>query len=244
MASMIIPGRRAFLGAIGAAAFFTTKGVFAEALTETAATTEGPFYPDRMPLDTDNDLILINDAITPAVGEVCWLSGRVLTGTGAPVRNAFVEIWQCDAKQSYLHTGGRGSSVDGNFQGYGRYLTDSSGRYLFRTIKPVPYRLQNISRAAHIHIAISRNGKRLFTTQVAIRGNKDNGNDLVFKPLKPEALNTLLADFVPLPGSRAGELTANFDVLLGKTVVEDEDGVLRGGIGKKVYTGPLGRQQR
>lgn len=237
MASLIIPGRRAFLGSLGAAAFFSTRGLFAEELSATVATTEGPFYPDRMPLDTDNDLILINDAITPAVGEVSWLAGRILTSTGQPLRNAFVEIWQCDANQSYLHTNGHGPSVDGNFQGYGRYLTDSTGRYQFRTIKPIAYRLQNQFRAAHIHIAVSQNGKRLFTTQIAIRGNADNDVDVVFKALKPEALKTLLADFVPLAGSRAGELTANFDLVLGATAVEDDDGVLRGGIGKKVGIG-------
>jgi protocatechuate 3,4-dioxygenase, beta subunit len=247
MASIIIPGRRVFLASIGGAAFFSTKGLFAAALTVTAETTEGPFYPDKMPLDTDNDLILLNDSITPAVGEVTWLSGRVLTAAGAPVRNAFIEIWQCDAKQSYLHTAGRSATVDGNFQGYGRYLTDSTGRYIFRTIKPVPYKLQNISRAPHIHFAISRNGKRLFTTQLAIRGHKLNDDDRVFKPLKPEAFKTIVADFVPLPGSRAGELTASFDLVLGKTAAEDEGGTLRGGIGKKVWTGSLdslGQQRR
>ena len=75
MPSIVIPGRRAFLGSIGAAALFTTKGLFAEALKETAAVTEGPYYPDKMPLDTDNDLLLINDSITPAVGVVTWLTG-------------------------------------------------------------------------------------------------------------------------------------------------------------------------
>lgn len=36
--------------------------------------TEGPFYPDKMPLDTDNDLLIVNDSITPAVGEVTYVS--------------------------------------------------------------------------------------------------------------------------------------------------------------------------
>src|SRR4030095_15905241 len=92
------PARRQFLqslGAGGALALFTQRGLFAEALElrPTATTTEGPFYPDKMPLDTDNDLLIINDAITPAVGQVTHLTGRVLTMTGQPVRNAFVEIW-------------------------------------------------------------------------------------------------------------------------------------------------------
>ena len=42
--------------------------MLAEELTRTAKQAEGPFYPDKLPLDTDNDLIIVNDAITPAVG--------------------------------------------------------------------------------------------------------------------------------------------------------------------------------
>ena len=72
--------RRLFLGtltstfALGAAAF-TTPGVFAEELelTKTPKQTEGPFYPPKLPLDTDNDLILINDSLTPAVGEIAYV---------------------------------------------------------------------------------------------------------------------------------------------------------------------------
>jgi protocatechuate 3,4-dioxygenase beta subunit len=84
----------------------------------TAATTEGPFYPDRMPLDTDNDLLIVNDSITPAVGQITHLTGHVLTAMGQPVRNAFVEIWQVDSTASYVHTGGRQpTGHDANFQG-------------------------------------------------------------------------------------------------------------------------------
>ena len=51
----------------------------------------GRFYPDKLPLDTDNDLIVVNDAVTPAVGEITYLSGRVLDGRGDPVRKVGVE---------------------------------------------------------------------------------------------------------------------------------------------------------
>jgi protocatechuate 3,4-dioxygenase, beta subunit len=57
----------------------------------------------------------------------------------------------------------------------------------------------------------------------------------VFAALKPEAMATIVTDFTPLPGSRVRELAANFDVVLGKTAIEDDDGVWRGGLGKKVY---------
>ena len=59
--------RRSFLCSIP---FITVPGLMAEALTLTPKQTEGPFYPDKMPLDTDNDLIIINDSLTPAVEQL------------------------------------------------------------------------------------------------------------------------------------------------------------------------------
>jgi protocatechuate 3,4-dioxygenase beta subunit len=234
--------RRNFLGraAFGAAALGSTTlwtpGAFAEALTPTPSIGEGPFYPDKFPLDTDNDLLIVNDAITPAVGTITHLSGRVLSPSGNPVRNAFVEIWQVDNTGSYLHKNGRDpSGNDANFQGYGRFLTDYKGQYYFRTIKPGPYSLFNIFRAPHIHLAISKNGRRIFTTQLLIKGHADNEKDGLFRMLRtPEERETILVDFKPLPNSSLGELTANFDVILGQTVQETEDGKLRGGIGKPI----------
>jgi protocatechuate 3,4-dioxygenase, beta subunit len=226
--------RRRFLQSLGAGAgmaLFTTPGLFAETLKPTASTTEGPFYPDKMPLDTDNDLLIINDAITPAVGAVTHLAGRVLTATGQPVRNAFVEIWQVDSTASYVHSRGRQpTGNDRNFQGYGRFLTDSKGQYYFRTIKPISYTLIGIFRTAHIHFAISRNGRRVFTTQMLVKGLPENARDSVVRGINPNALDTLLVDFKPMAGSKIGELAASFDLVLGKTLAELEDGTLGGGV--------------
>src|SRR5258705_5658215 len=88
--------RAAAISAAGLAlsAFFATRGAFAEALTLTPKQTEGPFYPDHLPLDTDNDLIIVNDSATPAVGEIPDLRGRIVHASGAPIRNTTVEIWQ------------------------------------------------------------------------------------------------------------------------------------------------------
>ena len=49
------------------AAAMTTSGLFAEELMRTPRQTEGPFYPNKLPLDTDNDLLLINDKLSPIV---------------------------------------------------------------------------------------------------------------------------------------------------------------------------------
>jgi protocatechuate 3,4-dioxygenase beta subunit len=223
--------RRRFLSGLTAAgmAAFTTRGVFAQQLAETGTTTEGPFYPDRLPLDTDNDLLIINDAITPGVGEITHLTGRVLTKSGQAVRNAFVEIWQVDQTGSYVHTGGRQpTGFDKNFQGYGRFLSDSKGQYYFRTIKPIEYTLIGMFRTAHIHVAISQNGRRVFTSQLLVNGHPANARDGLVRRLDARALKTLLVDFTPLPGSKIGELAANFDIVLGATANELEMGPLRG----------------
>src|SRR5438067_6029767 len=100
-----ICSRRVFLAGIAAgSAALLTPGAFAEELLRTPAQTEGPFYPDKLPLDTDNDLIVINDRLSPAVGTIAYVSGKILDASGHPVRNAAVEIWQCDNGGAYLHS--------------------------------------------------------------------------------------------------------------------------------------------
>jgi len=197
-----------------AAMFFTVPGAFAEELMRTPRQTEGPFYPDKLPLDTDNDLIIVNDGITPAIGDVTHLSGRVLDAKGNPIRDALVEIWQVDGKGVYLNTHDTHADRDRNFQGFGRFLTGSSGEYYFRTVKPVPYP----GRTPHIHYKIKRNGKELLTTQCYIKGHPGNEKDGIWKSISDEkARASVTVDFAPIKGSRIGELAARFDVVLGLT---------------------------
>jgi len=225
--SSFILGRRGFLSslALGAAAF-TTPGLFAEelALARTPRMTEGPFYPPKLPLDTDNDLIVINDSITPAVGEITHLTGRVLSASGEPVRNALVEIWQCDAKQVYLHSSdsdAKSDQRDKNFQGFGRFTTDSKGGYRFRTIKPVPYPGRP---APHIHVKIKKADREILTTQIFVNGHPGNARDGVFGGLRdPLDRELVMADFKPVAASKIGELSASLDIVIGRTPDEDPD---------------------
>lgn len=220
---MIHRTRRQFLAAsstVVASTALWTPGVMAEQLQRTAELTEGPFYPDRLPLDTDNDLVLVNDQLTPAVGEVTHLSGRVLSPSGAPLRGVEVEIWQVDGNGVYLHSRSADSGRrDENFQGFGRFLTDRHGRYYFRTVKPVPYP----GRTPHIHFAVNRGDRRLLTTQMLIAGHRQNEQDGVFRRISdPEVRSSVLAEFEPIPESRIGELAVNFDLVLGVTPDELE----------------------
>ena len=206
-------GRRRFLGALGlGAAAFYTPGLFAQTLVETPRQTEGPFYPDTLPLDTDNDLLILNDRLTPAVGEVTHLSGRVLDRRGSPMRNVVVEIWQVDNHGAYLHSGtDNRDKRDANFQGFGRFLTGSTGEYYFRTIKPVPYP----GRTPHIHVKVKRGDSDLITTQCYVKGHPQNGTDRLLQSIRdPRARESVVVAFAPVAGSKAGELSARFDIVL------------------------------
>lgn len=205
--------RRFLLGTAFGAALFTTPGLFAAELARTPRQTEGPFYPDRLPLDTDNDLLILNDAITPAVGEITHLFGRVLGLDGQPIRNAVVEIWQVDQAGAYLHTGSSNRERrDANFQGFGRFLTDATGQYYFRTIKPVAYP----GRTPHIHFAVNKGGKRMLTTQCYVQGEPQNDRDGIYRGLGASR-SLVTVDFQKIPDSTIGELAAKFDIVIGAT---------------------------
>jgi len=213
------PSRRVFLGALTtSAAFFTTRGLFAEELALTPPREEGPFYPDVLPLDTDNDLIIVNDNLTPAVGEITHLTGRVLDAAGSPIRNATIEIWQCDANQVYFHTGdsaGKRDQQDRNFQGFGRFTTGSTGKYYFRTIKPVAYPGRP---APHIHFKIKKADRELLTTQLNIAGHPGNEIDgIASGGLSVFEKELIRVEFKPVKASKIGELAAHFEIVLGRT---------------------------
>lgn len=210
------PNRRAFVRhfAIGVAGLWV-PGAFAEALTPTAKQGEGPFYPVDLPLDTDNDLILVNDSLKPSVGTITHLSGRILDPTGSPIRNALVEIWQVDHHGVYLHEGSASAEKrDTNFQGFGRFLTGTAGEYYFRTIRPVSYP----GRTPHIHFAVKLKGREKWTTQLYIKGEPQNEKDgLLRRIADAKQRDSIIRDFTPIPDSKIGELAVNFDIVMGFT---------------------------
>ncbi len=221
--SIHIPERRLFLGAFGAA-LFTTPGLFAEQLLRPSpAMTEGPFYPDKLPLDQDNDLIVIKDSTTPAVGIITHLTGRLLSMSGEPMNNATIEIWQCEANAVYLHTADSGKKAeqqDKAFQGYGKFTTGSKGEYRFRTIKPVPYPGRP---APHIHVKVSKGGQEFLTTQLFIKGDAGNAKDGIYRSLRSDDDRDMVSkEFKPIPDSMLGELACSFDIIVGETPVDRE----------------------
>jgi len=175
------PARRRLILAAAGLATAALPGVVA-ALLATPQQMRGPFYPDRMPLDQDNDLTRLMDG-DASQGEITDLSGRVVELSGRPVKDALVEIWQCDANGRYIHKGDEGGRPrDPGFQGYGKTRSDSDGGYRFRTIKPVPYP----GRAPHIHVAVTAPGRKPLVTQLYVDGAPENSRDFLRSLLSAE----------------------------------------------------------
>ena len=216
------PNRRYFLGALGATAVMSPL-TFAQQLLRTPAMTEGPFYPDKIPLDDDNDLIIVGKNTTQAIGEVTHLTGKVLDINGAPVKNAVIEIWQCDANAVYLHSsdsGPKAKQQDKNFQGFGRCTTTDKGEYRFRTIKPVAYPGRP---AGHIHFKVKKGNRDLLTIQFFVRGAAGNARDGVFGGIRDLIDRELvLVDFKSVKDSKIGELQAYFEIVIGRTPDEKD----------------------
>jgi protocatechuate 3,4-dioxygenase beta subunit len=211
-------------------AFYTVKGLFAEALTLTPRVTQGPFYPlaKNIPLDKDNDLVHLNDNLTPASGIVTYVSGRVLTSQGRPIRDALVELWHADSRGEYIFSDNaeRNPRSDPNFAGFGQFLTGSEGAYKFRTVKAGLYR----GRARHFHFGITVPGQKTrFTTQLFWNEDPNalgeqgmtNEKDGVFASIRdPAQRASLIKDYHPVSGSAAGEMETTWDIVMGLTPVD------------------------
>ncbi len=148
---------------------------------------EGPFYPSAdyrsRQLDWDADLTRVRRSAVAdaprATGEWLDLFGAVRDESGRSVDGVTVEIWQCDVFGSYRHPRGAGSQVDEAFQGFGSTVSDSQGRYRFRTIKPAPYP----GRTPHIHVLLRHPAWGELVSQLFVAGLPANERDFLYRRL-------------------------------------------------------------
>jgi len=207
-------GRRRMLQSLAlASAGFWADSAFAEALTLTPRQTEGPFFPDHLPLDQDNDLLRIKNDLTPAVGTITNVGGRLLDPSGQPIRKALIELWQADDRGTYIHSrGAQKAERDPHFQGYGRFETGEKGEYRFRTIKPGLY----AGRTRHYHFGITLPGQRRFTTQLYLAGEPGNARDGLLNGIRDAAQRaSVIREFQPV--GAGPELAATWDIVMGLT---------------------------
>jgi protocatechuate 3,4-dioxygenase beta subunit len=219
MTRSLLPRRRILHGGV---AFLTTvtafgilRGAGGETLPPTPRQTAGPFYPQKFPADSDNDLVHVAGHDKPALGTVTQVTGRVLDANGRPLRGVEVEIWQADVNGRYhdprdTHAG---PGPDENFQGYGKTVTDAGGGYRFLTIRPVAYP----GRTPHIHFAVTGGGIRApFVTQMYVAGEAQNDRDPVLREIRdPAARSRVIVPLRPAHDVAADALAGNFDIVIG-----------------------------
>ena len=182
----------------------------ASAAARTAALTEGPFYPDEIPLDHDNDLVRVAGGTKSAIGDVADVSGRVLDQHGRALAGVRVEIWQCDANGRYHHPrDSYEAPLDRAFQGYGAATTNADGAYRFRTIRPVAYP----GRTPHIHFRLAGAGIEPLTTQLFVADDPGNAADGLYRSLEPALRETVTVPFV----RKSTGYSARFDLVLAVT---------------------------
>lgn len=112
-------------------------------LQETSSQTAGPYvHIGLAPKDAGFDIFENNFGNVLAGprsrGERIRIEGCVIDGSGTPVRDALLEIWQANAAGKYAHPADRQAKpLDRAFRGWGRACTDfTTGVYAFETIKP------------------------------------------------------------------------------------------------------------
>jgi protocatechuate 3,4-dioxygenase beta subunit len=201
--------RRALLKYSTTVAALTAVSPSVAASILTPKASEGPFYPKPAMryVDTDNDLVKIDDAVTEAGGEIIILKGQILSAQGEPLKGHRIEIWQCDVNGRYHHPrDGLKDRRDSGFQGFGHDLTDDEGWYQFRTIKPTTYP----GRAPHIHVKVWDGDRELLTTQFYIADYKFNDSDGLYRRLSAEQAENVSMVFT----EHDGVLETQVDVII------------------------------
>lgn len=191
---------------------------------ETPSQTGGPYVhiglaPQQAGFDIfDNNFG--NVLVQPATkGERIRIEGRVFDGTGTPVRDVLIELWQANADGKYAHPADRQDKpLDPAFRGWGRTGADfDTGVYSFETIKPGQVVGANGQlQAPHVCLILFARGINLGLHTRLYFGDEDlaNATDPVLNGIEWEVRRkTLLAS----REQRAGEVVYRFDIRIQDT---------------------------
>ena len=191
-------------------------------LKETASQTAGPYLhigmaPAVAGLAVRSQEKLNVLAGAGSEGERIRIEGRVIDGSGAPLRDAQVEIWQANAHGRYNHPADtRDRPLDQGFRGWGRAVTDfETGLFWFETIKPgrVPGRHGHKEMAPHLSLWIVARGINIGLSTRMYFGDESSANaeDPVLRLIEPaERRRTLIA----AREERADGVVYRFDIRL------------------------------
>ena len=177
------------------------------------------------PLDVARRVSLLGGDIAghgakQAIGQVIRLRVRVTDEDGSPVPGAVVEMWQANAAGRYIHPlDDDHAPVDSNFYGAARLVTNKTGAFELRTVKPGAYPAPTRDgwwRPPHVHFSLF--GKvwlSRLVTQMYFPGEPLNAQDRIFNAVPDGAARErLVAKHVPPTGDPYNELVFEHKIVL------------------------------
>lgn len=186
-------------------------------LKETPSQTAGPYVhiglaPGAAGFDIYEQELGWDIAGPNAKGERIRVEGRVIDGTGSPVKDVLLEAWQANAEGHYAHPEG-GGAVENGFRGWGRVITDfATGEWGFDTVKPgVTAGRKGEAQAPHISLWIVARGINIgLSTRLYFDDEPEaNGADPVLNVIEWENRRTTL---IAQKTQRDGKTVYRFDI--------------------------------
>jgi protocatechuate 3,4-dioxygenase beta subunit len=157
------------------------------------------------------------------IGQRIIVFGQVRDSGGRPVPDTLVEIWQANAAGRYRHAREHHPApLDPNFDGIGRVITDSAGRYRFITVQPGSYpwgNHRNAWRPAHIHLSLfGRAFTQRLVTQMYFPGDPLLPHDPIYNSVPdPAARARMVSEFSLEETQPEWALAYRFDITLRGT---------------------------
>ena len=189
-------------------------------LQNSRSETTGPVFGHEELGALDHDLILNYAKNGEPIGERTIVHGRLLDENGRGIPGALIEVWQANAGGRYRHRNDTYlAPIDPNFGGCGRMITDETGYYIFRTVKPGAYPFRNYVnswRPAHIHFSVFGVGfaQRLIT-QMYFEGDPLIPHDSILQTIPDPAARDRLVAALDLNGAvPLDSLAYKFDIVL------------------------------
>ena len=158
----------------------------------TPSQTVGPFHRIMVPWEGGAELVAPDDP------NAIRIEGHILDGAGQPVDDSVIEVWQANVHGRYAHSEDtREVPLVEGFDGFGRAITDSEGRFTIITVKPgcVPGPGGTV-QAPHISLSVFARGllKHLVTRVYFADEAAANDNDPVLMSIEEAGRrDTLLA---------------------------------------------------
>jgi len=200
-------------------------------LKETASQTAGPYvHIGLAPKEAGFDIFeknFTNVLAKPGTaGERITIEGRVIDGSGTPVRDVLLELWQANAAGRYNHPADtQNKPLDPDFRGWGRACSDfETGLYRFDTVKPGAVEGRNGRlMAPHVNLWIVARGINIgLSTRMYFSDETDaNSKDPVLNLIEWEVRRKTL---IGQREQRGNQVVYTFDIRLqgeGETVFFD-----------------------